>query len=362
MEAVVSRNCQPSSPVTESATLPSAGNETFAMMASAGDRQLSGHRRYFIIVLVRPLRRTHMRATIVASIFLSALAAVTGARAAQVELLLSGTGFEGGPGYEVLVGEAVVASGTIVAFAPNAQRAYVTVDDAALAADPVVRVRLINDKYVAGVGDRNVYVMGASIDGRAVPLEVMTVEREGIVRELPAGSRYQPLYGTSYTLFIPTGSPSAPTAAEAAAPATEPPVVVATLVPIVVPTEIPPYSPVVPSFATAAPECDVSVTLSGFGNNGMTVPAEADTALAPLAEQAASGACVVTVTGYASLAGSAVVNQRVSAQRAKLVLDYLNARALRFAGQEAIGAGATDRFGPAPIDNRVVTVELKPAS
>lgn len=88
---------------------------------------------------------------------------------------------------------------------------------------------------------------------------------------------------------------------------------------------------------------------------------EAKSALAVVAEAASANGCILTVTGYASVDGTAKTNNALSQERAWVAAGYLIFKRLPSTHIHVVNVGETDQFGDLAA-NRRVAVEATPTA
>lgn len=326
------------------------------------------------------------------------VAAAGMAHAVPVIVTAGGTALDGGPAFEMRLGDAVVGTGQVSDPVPEGgQQFKFEVDEALFASNPPLSMALTNDVYKKDVGDRNLAIISIQIgDTKLLPADFVLDSADApgepfngwLYSSIPAHAN-APVWGwiaaievaqppggeatataaapakTSDAAPTPTAEvKTAPSAAAAkpadAAPApaaeTKTPAAAATApVPAEKQPASAPAAAVAPAPAKAVAECGVGATVEGFANNAVTLTVEQRNTLDQVAPALAD--CSVVVTGYSSLSGSASINQFVSKARAQAVADYFGASKTPPAAIEVVGSGATDSFGEAAAANRRVVVE-----
>jgi hypothetical protein len=96
------------------------------------------------------------------------------AQAASISVAVSGTDFEGGPAFIVEMGAVPIGTGLVQAF-DHPQLYSFTLPDAVLEQGETIQIRFVNDYHEAGIGDRNLIVVGVSVNGTPVADEAITV-------------------------------------------------------------------------------------------------------------------------------------------------------------------------------------------
>lgn len=250
------------------------------------------------------------------------LATPLAAWSAEIALNLSGDAFQGGPAFLVSIDDEPVGEGTVdpVPDGPDGAEFTFTVPDSVLAAGKTLQIRLTNDHYKEGVGDRNLRIVSARVgEVSLVASDFDIVYPDGYV-------------GTDGSGLLTTNSQ----VAVADRPASG--WVEAAVAPVAV--------------------CDESAVVAGYANGVYQPTEEQNAELAPILNRAKEGDCSVTIRGYASTSGPEDANQRVSEVRAKAVLEYLVQNGASFTSTDVAGVGETEEFGPSQADNRRVTVQL----
>ncbi|HEY8596460.1 MAG TPA: carbohydrate-binding domain-containing protein [Devosiaceae bacterium] len=247
--------------------------------------------------------------------------AASPAAAGEISLWLSGTAFDGGPSFELLLGDQAIGEGTVdpIPTDPAGTRFDFNVSDDVLQSRAPLVIRFTNDKYEEGVGDRNLFILKGQVNGVELGSEsFLVLEPDGRL-----GTSGQIFSGQEIAVAAPPGG-----IWMAGQPA-----------------------------VAAKPQCDASVTVTSFELNG-AAPTIADLPdLTALLDQA-KGECGVVVTGYSSKSGPAEWNKTLSQQRAAAVLALLVERGATFKSQEVVGFGPTDQFGRSETLNRRVVVQL----
>jgi outer membrane protein OmpA-like peptidoglycan-associated protein len=258
-------------------------------------------------------------------------------QAAEVAVTLTGTDFNGGPAFEVSIGSTIVGTGRLDPIPPaGAGKTFVfDVPDATLAAGGDLGVRMTNDAFEAGVGDRNLKVLGASIAGNVVDLSDFRVVRAG---ELLPTRESGSLWNNS---DVALASPPAGGWTRATTPTAE---------------TAPAAATGAPAQPTAAVTCKPQTVAVLFSVNETTLSAANEKLLGDAL--AAADGCHATITGYSSTTGSSAANLRVSAARAQVVVDYLVEEGLPADAATASGRGETRRFGLGDASNRRVVVQF----
>ncbi len=296
---------------------------------------------------------------------LSATAAL--AQEHTLSIGVAGEKFKLDPAFTVSIDDTVIGEGTVANALDTAAGerlkghpdpaslvnvATFEVPDGLLTPTSQITVRFsAGDSYDAALGaDTNFYIASLAIDDAAIALDSATISDPanpaGTVN-LEAG--LLGLYATGATASFAVPSMEAATNEPAAAePAAE-------------------QAPDEPKVAAApepapAPEpvCDAAATLevTGFGNNGLTLAADAKADLDALAATLTGQDCAITVVGYASTSGSEAANQRISLARAELVRDQLMAAGVNGGAMTTTGAGETNQFGDSQESNRRVVVTV----
>ncbi len=324
------------------------------------------------------------------------------AQALPVTVTAGGTAFEGGPAFEMRLGDVVIGTGQVADPVPEGGEEFsFEVDDALFAGNPELSLVLTNDRYVEGAGDRNLEIFKVQVGAlELLPADFLldgpndqdqpftgllgSNSRIAHVSAPPAGwiSSVDVTTETAVPAETPavtataetpetraTDAPVAveetPEVAEAApaaapAPAAEP-------APAAAPA--PAAEPVAPMAESAAPvaempevepalACGPAVTVTGFANNAVTLTAAQQAILSEALDSLAG--CSLVVTGYSSQAGSDALNQAVSEARAQAVADYLAGSDTPPEAVEVVGFGSTAQFDGGAAGNRRVVVEVSP--
>ena len=272
------------------------------------------------------------------AIFLAlAFAQTAPAFAARIELGLSGTSFDGGPAFELSLGDHAVGAGVVdpLPTAGKARTFTFEVPDKLLAGNPTMTLRLTNDAFGGKGKDRNLYLVSAKIDGHDVPLDKFQLLSKGV----PVAHRLRSGHLEIW---------SSQEAAVAAAPSAGWLLLVRASHPAI--TEV-----------AGGDHCDAEVAVLNINSISAPLTAGQMASLAPLIMQAKSGHCAITINGYASVSGSASDNQRVSEARAQLVMKALQAAGANFSSATVRGLGPTSQFGQDEGPNHRAVARLKDA-
>ena len=293
--------------------------------------------------------------------------------ALPVLVTAGGTAFEGGPAFEMRLGDRVIGAGQVPdPIPPDGELFSFDVDDALFADSADISLVLSNDRWKKDEGDRNLRIIKVQIGGlELLPADFMVQNGEepatvfdGALNSVSEVARISaPEGGWLAAAAAPASDAPAepvaetkPAAADPATPekAAEPATATAPVGDA--PAAVTATPAVAETPAPVRPDCDAGISIGGFSNNVVALTdSQRDTlddALSSLTD------CALVVTGYSSLSGSDPVNQRISAARAQAVADYLDAADAPPASVNVVGAGSTDQFGAAPADNRVVVIEV----
>lgn len=251
------------------------------------------------------------------------------ATSAEVELNLSGSAFEGGPAFEAAIGGQVVGTGTVENPVPQGTPFRFEVDDQVLEGASDFTVRLTND-YSGGEGqDRNLSILAARVGAVGLTPEDFILTSGGEPIERDAGAGVQIWSGDESAV---ANAPAGGWLGAGAASDRE---------------------------GQGAPAaCTAGAEVTGFDRNEFVPETDPSGNLGDLASQAISGACSVTITGYADETGSDVTNRRITAARAGAVLDQLLESGADFPAANIVPTEGTTEFGADPAANRRVNVRL----
>jgi len=313
------------------------------------------------------------------------LAAVLGSigvtSASEVSVRMVGeNGPLGAPAYVVTVDDKLVGAGALPApeGAPPRERADLsavatdlkfTIPDGALQAGSVVKIQLINDSADASTGaDTTLYILGVSVDGAAADLATATIatpEGEAKTIYMTADGALILAWNAAARITAPEGGwpQAAAAAAEPSAapePAAEAPVAEAPAADAPVaeapPVEEQPVAEAPAAVEAVEPTCaaDATIALTDFANGEAYVTEKTAQELIGFLKSLSVDRCRLGVAGYSSPGGETAINVAVSQSRANSVLEFIKARNLPFASEEAVGRGETTEFGEAGANRRVV--------
>ncbi|GLQ53991.1 hypothetical protein GCM10010862_12500 [Devosia nitrariae] len=249
-----------------------------------------------------------------------------------MELTLSGTAYDGGPAFEAAIGGEVVATGTIDDPVPEGSVFHFTVDDRILAGNGDLTIRLTNDHYGGEGKDRSLHILGGRVgDTPLAPAQfILTSNGERIERDTGAVVQVWSEAEIAVVNAPPGGWLEAGALPEADAAGGE----------------------------TSAASCSAAAEITGFAHNATASEANVSQALSDVVDVANSGVCSVTITGYADVTGSALINRRITAARAAVVLDHLLASGARLPAANIVATEGTTQFGPDAAANRRVVVQF----
>ena len=257
---------------------------------------------------------------------LIALGAGSSVSAAEIHLRLTGTELEGGPSFQVLIDERVVGEGVVDPIPPSGEYSDYSfqVPDGELASSSALSVRLTNDMYREGVGDRNLIIGSATVADVELARSDFQILRNGEVRNGSDG-----FLGRNSDVAI------------AKAPS----------------TGWLGSGPSVPAEAVGT-ECEpLTVAVTGFSNGTFAINESQKAGLSALATETS---CQITVTGYSSVVGAEQTNRVIATRRAESVADYLVSVGISRDRMRVVGEGETEQFGSTHGDNRRVVVSASP--
>ncbi|WP_108397270.1 carbohydrate-binding domain-containing protein [Devosia submarina] len=247
--------------------------------------------------------------------------------AAELSITLSGTAFEGSPAFEVGLGGTVVGSGTLDNPVPAQQTFSFEIADDLLTDAGDLTVRLTNDYFTGEGQDRSLSILEATVGAtNLAPTDFVLVQNGAPIDR--DNSAEVSIWSGDETAVAnpPSGGWSADT--------------------------------LVAEKAAAARECTAFAEIVGFPSGSSSPNSPAQEGLRPLIEAAAAGNCSATITGYADLSGSELLNLRLTAARAADVLDKLIVGGARFPATSIVPTSGTDQFGGDAAANRRVSVQL----
>ena len=318
----------------------------------------------------------HVVALALCALLVSATSAGAQAQDSIVTVVLAGEAYDGPPAFAVtfngaVVGQGVVdkaidtiAKGRIVAHgAMQGPAESFTFRVPSKEFDPhaELRIALTNDKFdeVNKVGDRNLYVVSASVNGREIQgpdfvrrfgdsrsplpliLGMVPLPRNAdlaIAEPPPEGWPSPGREGPGTAAVPPAAGPSAPGSTGSAA------------------------STGTPSASEPPPKCAVNlvVTIAGFAQNVADLNAGQRQQLVQLADTLKGQDCAVVSTGYGDMAGPKEFSRQIAGARASTVVEFLKARGAHFSRVDVVPFGATRQFGPSNDLNRRVVVSIGP--
>ncbi|MCD7059665.1 OmpA family protein [Pelagibacterium xiamenense] len=272
-----------------------------------------------------------------------------------LSLELAGEAFEGAPAFAVFFNGRQIGAGAVSSAidtqtdgrlsAASDYTGYVETFDFEIPADTfsdegAIEVRFTND--AAGEnGDRNLFILSATLAGKTVPFDAFVVEREGVVgNTVVSGRPMVALYKTSDIAFAAAPEDGWSVTPDGGAPQAD---------------DTP---------AAVEPVCDTAreIALVGFARNSAALTAEHRGALDALIESVDAQACELTLTGYSSASGPASWNRELATMRAEAVRAYFEGQGVAFGSANVETGGETQMFGTANADNqRVVVVVGAPA-
>lgn len=244
------------------------------------------------------------------------------ALAGEILVQLAGDSFDGPPAFEIALDDKTVGTGELDPAVPADQPKTFTfqVPDGTLAGAKMFSVRLTNDLYAAGKGDRNLYLFGARVGGRTLKANDFKLLEEGKLASSPSGAS------------IPLLSDTQQAVADA------------------------PSDGWLATAGTA--DCGRELQLTGYAVNEFNLNPAREEQLVQFLSATVSGACALSVTGYASPSGTEAVNKKVSQARAEKVMDFILSSKTSFTSQQVVAGGSTGQFGKNDRDNRRVVVTL----
>jgi len=242
--------------------------------------------------------------------------------AGQVSVQLAGDSFEGPAAFELaLDGKAIASAELDPASPPDVPKTYrFDVPDDSLRAGREFSVRLTNDRYVAGQGDRNLYLFGAKVGDRSLAAGDFQVQEDGRPQDRPAGPSVGLLSDNQRAVAVAPEGGWLPAANQA--------------------------------------DCTAELQITGYAVNIFDLDQDQKTKLTAFLATVPDASCALSITGYASGSGRKEINDKISQQRAEKVGDFVRESAAKFASQRIVAAGATTQFGTRDQDNRRVVVKL----
>ncbi|WP_417679869.1 OmpA family protein [Roseibium sp.] len=297
-------------------------------------------------------------------IFIGFIQTVTPAAAEDpmVEVTLAGEAYQGPPTFEIDFAGTKIGVGAVDKaidtttegriqklkdWAPYTQTLSFPIPADVFTADGAVSIRLTNDAW-GGPGsnqDRNIYLMGAKIDGVEMSPQDFVWLVKGEESSIGATAKWVSLSSNNAVAVAnpPSGGwPSTNTGAATPVASAETAQAAA------------------PGSATAACNTTLSVTITGYGSNQIAVPAGGK-ALKELADKLKDQSCAITITGYSSISGPTAFNKSLSGKRAEGAAAYLKKAGVDMSKAKTMSGGETSQFGKRFAANRRVVVDVAPA-
>lgn len=244
------------------------------------------------------------------------------ALAGEVSVQLAGDAFDGSAAFELALDGKAVASGQLdpANSSDNPKTFRFDVPDENLRAAREFSVRLTNDHFVAGKGDRNLYLFGAQVGNKVLSVSDFNLLQD----ERPQDRKDASLIGLladnqRAVAFAPQGGWLG---------------------------------------IQSESVCDVELQVTGYGINAIDLDQKQKGVLKKFLTTIDSGSCALSIMGYASASGSDEVNRKVSQWRADGVLSFIRDSKVRFASESVVAVGATTQFGKKDQDNRRVVVKI----
>ena len=298
-----------------------------------------------------------------------------------VTLVLGGEAYDGPPAFKVtwngeVIGEGVVdtaidtvAAGRlvvdgIVRIAP--ETFHFDVPASKFDAHASLRISMTNDSFdnVHKIGDRNLYVVSANINGHEIRAADFTHLHGDAADNAPLIADMVSLWEDADVAIAEPpveGWPEQVTAASAPN-GTNNAVIPAAPTESVPATEGIGAASAVSNAEVAQQKCKLKfdLTIDGFAPNATHLNAEQSKELETFSQKLQGQNCTVVVTGYSDASGSPEMNRIKAKERAISVLEFIAKQAVHFNRSEIIGFGATRQFGSTAASNRLVLIQVRP--
>lgn len=278
----------------------------------------------------------------------------------ELTLQMAGEAYEGGPSFSVFFDDKEIGSGTLQNaidtategrlrdapdYAVHAESFSFPISPDVFTEDGTVQIRFTNDRSGPD-GDRNLFVLSATLAGHAVRYEDFVVTRAGEPHNgIPAGLPMVVLYGGSTVASILP--PDEGWDVDPSSPAPDPAQAL---------TEIEAAAEPAAPPASCAATGELAVT--GFALNSAELSATQRNGLDALLEGADPATCTLVITGYSSLSGPGAWNERLALMRAQAVSAYITGQNADFDAVSVRSGGETDRFGATNAENQRVVVSV----
>ena len=288
------------------------------------------------------------------------------AQDSSVTLTLAGEAYDGPPAFTVTFNGQTIGKGAVKTAIDTiikgrlvtnntingtTERFQFNIPSAIFDPNAPLDIYFTNDKFdtVNKIGDRNLYVVSANINGREVPASDFAT----LLSDSPTATTL-----ISGMLFLPGNTTSARAAAPPGGwPQPTPPA----------PMRNQPGPSTEPASPAKASELNkgrctqnLNVTIDGYQQNGTSLTVSQMRELGKLVVRLGTEKCSIKAVGYSDAVGPVDANTQMAHDRAAGALDYLTSQGVNFQKTEVVGFGPTHQFGPTSPPNRRVVLTIAP--
>ena len=320
-------------------------------------------------------------AAVSCAIFLIGAPVVVLAQDNVVGLVLAGEAYDGPPHFEVTLNDKIIGEGdvdksidtitqgrlVVDGVKRSQSESYTfTVEASQFDSHAALRIRMTNDKFddVNQIGDRNLYVISANINGHEISASDFFHRAGEKLSELPLVANMVALFRDEDVAIAEPPAEGWPAPAEQGSGSST--------VNDAANTEkvshaLPPTTSAAPKTKASAskalsPSCAVNLdlTVAGFAQNVTQLTAGQVKPLKALVRKLQGQNCKVLVTGYSDNSGSREASGIRAHDRAAAVLEFITKEGLHIEHSDLVSFGATSQFGSTMADNRLVLVHIGP--
>ena len=302
-----------------------------------------------------------------------------------VSLFLAGEAYDGPPHFKVTLDDKIIGEGDVDKSIDTitqgrlivdgvkrgqpenyTERYTFTVEASQFDSHAALRIRMTNDKFddVNKIGDRNLYVISANINGHEISASDFFHRGGDNLSELPLVANMVALFRDEDVAIAEPPAEGWPAPAEQGS--------VSSTVNDAANNEklshpLPPITSAAPKTQASAskalsPNCAVNfdLTVGGFAQNVTQLTAGQVKPLKALVRKLKGQNCKVLVTGYSDNSGSREASGIKAHDRAAAVLKFITKEGAHFKQSDLVSFGATSQFGSTMADNRLVLVHVGP--